>query len=78
MVLFYFFQLALIKLCFYHTFLSYLECSYGFFGTQCKELCSGHCMQNESCDHVSGTCIRGCQDGYMGEYCKNCKMFIVA
>lgn len=58
-------------------FLSYLECTHGFFGTQCKEHCRGHCMNNESCSHVSGTCSRGCQDGYTGEYCNNCKMNIV-
>lgn len=40
----------------------------------CRERCSGHCTNNESCDHVSGQCTRGCQDGYLGIYCNNCEL----
>lgn len=31
---------------------------------------------NDPCDHVSGICPSGCQDGYMGTYCNNGKIFI--
>lgn len=40
----------------------------------CKERCSEHCINNERCDHVSGLCPSGCQDGYIGKHCKkSCK-----
>lgn len=35
----------------------------------CRELCSGYCTNNEPCNHVSGICPSGCQDGYMESYC---------
>lgn len=42
----------------------------------CKERCSEHCINNEPCDHVSGLCPSGCQDGYIGNYCRQCKKTI--
>lgn len=50
-----------------------IECTPGYFGRDCQERCSGHCKNNESCDHVIGVCPGGCQDGYMDEYCNSCK-----
>lgn len=47
----------------------YLECSTGYFGMNCSKNCSGHCGNNESCDHVTGVCFNGCQDGYIGARC---------
>lgn len=44
-------------------------CSPGNFGIDCKRICSGNCMSNEPCDHVSGGCKSGCQDGYFGKLC---------
>lgn len=52
------------------------ECERNAFGLDCKELCSGHCNNNEPCDHVSGVCSGGCQNGYIGARCFNCKMRI--
>lgn len=49
------------------------ECKGGHFGLNCRELCSDHCENSDPCDHVSGVCTGGCQDGYMGEYCNSCK-----
>lgn len=49
--------------------LSEIVCSSGYFGMDCKKKCSGHCMNNEPCHHVSGMCTSGCQDGYIGEHC---------
>lgn len=40
----------------------------------CSANCSGHCIREEPCDHVSGKCSNGCQDGYTGSLCNNCKM----
>lgn len=49
------------------------ECANGYFGLNCGSLCSGHCESNDPCDHVSGVCPGGCQDGYMEQYCNRCK-----
>lgn len=42
----------------------------------CSERCSDHCINNGPCDHVSGVCSGGCQDGYLGARCFNCKKLI--
>lgn len=47
----------------------------GFFGDKCKNSCSRYCFNNETCDHVSGVCPRGCMDGYIGARCDNCKTY---
>lgn len=49
------------------------ECPPGYFGKGCRERCSGHCIREEPCDYVSGECPNGCQDGYIGERCSDCK-----
>lgn len=49
------------------------ECNDGHFGLNCRGLCSGHCESNDPCDHVSGVCSDGCQDGYMDAFCNSCK-----
>lgn len=54
-------------------FLLKTECDRDYFGLDCREHCSGHCNKNEPCDHVSGVCSGGCQDGYLGARCFNCK-----
>lgn len=53
------------------------ECDSNNFGLDCRERCSGHCKNNEPCDHVSGDCSNGCQDGYHGARCFNCKKLII-
>lgn len=52
------------------------ECVPGHFGMDCREFCSGHCESNDPCDHVSGVCPDGCQDGYMELYCNRCKRLV--
>lgn len=54
-----------------------IECPPGQFGLVCGERCSGHCINNESCNHVSGVCARGCQDGFLGTHCTNGEKFLV-
>lgn len=39
----------------------------------CRERCSDFCMNNEPCHHVNGACPSGCQEGYIGELCNDCK-----
>lgn len=48
-------------------------CKAGFYGLNCSNLCSGHCENNDPCDHVSGLCPGGCQNGYIGARCNSCK-----
>ena len=38
------------------------------YGKQCNNIC-GHCFEND-CLHINGTCLRGCEIGYVGEMCK--------
>lgn len=54
-------------------FLVCIVCSAGYYGMDCKGRCSGHCINNEPCDRVSGVCTRGCQNGFVGTYCNHCK-----
>lgn len=49
------------------------ECTPDYYGMNCRERCSGHCKSNKPCDHVSGECPGGCEDGYMDEFCNSCK-----
>lgn len=49
------------------------ECLPGYFGIDCNGKCSRHCINNEPCDHVSGVCLSGCQDGFVGTLCNKCK-----
>lgn len=48
-------------------------CPSGHYGKNCRESCSRHCIDNEQCDHVSGVCMSGCQDGFLGTHCNDCK-----
>lgn len=61
------------KLCFIHS-----VCSIGYYGMGCRGKCSAYCVNNEPCDHVSGECSNGCQDGYIGIYCNSCKKLITS
>ena len=46
-----------------------LACENGTYGYDCNNTC-GHCTDKESCFHTNGTCLFGCNPGYMGELCK--------
>lgn len=52
-----------------------LVCVSGHYGTNCHKRCSGYCIKNEPCDHVSGVCPDGCKDGYTGKLCNNSTNF---
>lgn len=54
-------------------YIYYKACLPGNFGKGCRERCSGHCQNNASCDHISGVCMAGCEDGYIESRCNNCK-----
>lgn len=54
----------------------FLECISGNYGTACREQCRTHCKNNKACDHISGECPEGCEDGYTGKLCDNCTKHI--
>lgn len=37
-----------------------IGCLLGYYGLDCKDNCSGYCINNELCDYVSGVCLSGC------------------
>ncbi|WAQ98560.1 MEG11-like protein, partial [Mya arenaria] len=39
-------------------------CSFGKYGDQCMLNCSGHCLHNATCNHITGICTYGCEAGY--------------
>lgn len=47
-------------------------CSTQTYGAQCSQTC-GNCSNGETCDHVNGTCLHGCNDGAQGGECKTGK-----
>ena len=52
--------------CFYHIL---KDCDAGTFGKDCNSTC-GHCVDEETCFHINGTCLDGCVPGFTGEQCK--------
>ncbi|XP_063396036.1 receptor-type tyrosine-protein phosphatase mu-like isoform X1 [Mytilus trossulus] len=44
-------------------------CPYGQYGVSCEYNCSEHCLGQGQCDLVSGRCLSGCSDGWVGEKC---------
>lgn len=49
-------------------FFNILECVRGVFGDACKNQC-GNCANNTKCHHVTGTCLHGCEPGYLEDDC---------
>ena len=45
-----------------------LECESGRYGIDCNDTC-GYCLHG-NCNHVNGTCVDGCKNGYEGNLCK--------
>lgn len=43
------------------------QCTKGTFGQGCAEEC--HCYGEAACDHVTGECPSGCQEGFKGSAC---------
>lgn len=39
--------------------------------------CVGHCKENQPCNHINGTCINGCLDGWIGVNCDKRKEYII-
>lgn len=49
------------------------ECPRELFGHKCEGKCSKHCINNQTCNHVTGICPAGCIDGYRGDNCNQSK-----
>lgn len=46
----------------------YLECNQGTYGKDCQHRC-GSCINQTHCYYVNGTCLEGCDTGYLGDKC---------
>lgn len=53
-----------------------VECGGSTYGTECNELC-GHCVNNETCYHVNGSCANGCAAGWENDVCKKSKLLLI-
>ena len=49
------------------------RCPEGSFGYKCRFRC--HCVDDEPCNKITGTCYAGCRSGYWGPGCQLCKFF---
>ena len=47
-------------------------CSQGTFGKECNATC-GYCLDMDDCEHINGTCLKGCASGFMEPLCKTSK-----
>ncbi|XP_065921324.1 receptor-type tyrosine-protein phosphatase epsilon isoform X2 [Magallana gigas] len=46
-----------------------IDCPPGYYGLGCESYCTGHCKDNEACNHINGLCDNGCYDGWTGKNC---------
>lgn len=44
------------------------DCDKGMYGHECNETC-GHCDDVDRCSPINGTCLNGCDAGYLGDFC---------
>lgn len=53
----------------------FVGCLFGYFGSVCNESCNINCLCKNDifCDYIGGECLNGCEDGYIGIYCNDCK-----
>nr|XP_022311901.1 platelet endothelial aggregation receptor 1-like isoform X2 [Crassostrea virginica] len=43
-------------------------CKEGFFGNECSRSC-GKCRNKQTCHHINGSCLNGCDEGVQGWNC---------
>lgn len=53
--------------------ISVTACVDGTYGYNCSSNCSGHCLNNFSCNKRTGHCDRGCNPGYTDNACNKGK-----
>ncbi|XP_061196029.1 multiple epidermal growth factor-like domains protein 10 [Saccostrea echinata] len=44
-------------------------CAFGYHGMECKTKCTGHCLGDASCNHISGLCEHWCEAGWFTPTC---------
>ena len=49
--------------------LFFIVCEDGFYGSSCNNIC-GHCLNEDSCDDKTGTCVTGCHSHFLYPFCK--------
>lgn len=50
-----------------------IKCAVGRYGVECRGICSGHCGDGNTCNHVTGGCDGACASGWTGYLCdKEC------
>lgn len=47
-------------------------CGNGTYGPDCSVLC-GHCLNQNDCHYVNGSCLTGCNTGFQGKFCNSSK-----
>lgn len=55
------------------TFIFSSACLGGYYGPNCVEMCSNHCLVPQNCDRKTGECTGGCQTGWKTPKCKESK-----
>lgn len=55
-------------LSFYHK-----ECPPETYGAGCVQNCTGHCMNDVTCNKSTGWCDQGCKPGHIGKLCEKGK-----
>jgi hypothetical protein len=53
----------------------FLECDGKKYGAGCQDNC-GDCLDYKQCHHINGSCLDGCDIGYVGDFCKTGKYLI--
>lgn len=48
--------------------LCFTACNGGKYGKDCLQECSANCL-TPPCDHITGECSNGCNDGWLGSNC---------
>lgn len=56
--------------------MSFGGCENEMFGINCKGRCSGHCLNNDTCNFITGFCNNGCSLGYLGDMCNESKKYL--
>lgn len=50
-----------------------VECTAGYFGSNCVNQCSENCNLTRACDRLTGQCDGGCIPGWNGATCNESK-----
>lgn len=56
----------------------FVECYFGYYGTNCRNQCSINCDMIGSCDRVTGNCDKGCKAGWSGIHCDQGKFNLLS